>query len=101
MFGYALFTVNWSRGIAFVSRVGALRFKSWDGQSNTVLPNVLPPLRHFFERNTGGHNEVEMGPAKFLHALIYCSKYTEKIDLISLISFRVAAFTFFCYFFTA
>ena len=35
--GYAIFTVSWSRGIAFVSGVGALRFKSWAGQSDTVL----------------------------------------------------------------
>ena len=82
--GYALFTVSWWRGIGFVSRVRALGFKSWTGQSNSVL---LPMARHHSDISLKGvvllrRNDVELGPANSLHALIYCSKYNEKFDLI-------------------
>ena len=60
---YALFTVSWWRSIAFVSGVGALRFKSWAGQLNTMLSMA----HHHFDISSKrvvllGCNDVEMGP---------------------------------------
>ena len=96
---YALFTVSWSRGIAFASGEGALRFKSWAGQSHTVLPMAY---HHCNISSKGvvllGRNNVEMGSSNSLHASMYCSKCNKKFDLISFISIPVAAFTFFVIF---
>ena len=74
--GFALFTVSWWRGIAFISGVRALRFKSWSGQSNTVLPMA----RHHCNISSKGvvllrRSDVEMQCA-FLAS--YRSKYNSK-----------------------
>ena len=96
--GYALFAVNWSSGNAFVCGVEGLRFNSWAGQSNAMLPMAR---HHCGISSEGvvllGRNDVEMGPAYSLHASMYYSKHNEKFDLISfMISFRVAVFRFIC-----
>ena len=72
--GYALFMVRWWSGIAFVSEVGALRFKLWTGQSNTELPIAHHHCNISLKRVVLlGRNDVEMGPSNLLRASIYFS----------------------------
>ena len=64
--------------------MGAMRFKSWAGQSNTELSIAC---HHCNISSKGvvllGCNDVEMGPANSLHASMYYSEYNERFDLIS------------------
>ena len=37
----------------------------------------------FFNNLLPGQNDVEMGPANLLHALVYYSEYNERFDLVT------------------
>ena len=60
---------SWSRGNAFVSGAGGVRFKSRTDQIGHSFDNGSPPLQRFFQRSCAARrNDAEMGPANSLHA---------------------------------
>ena len=63
-----IWTVScWSRGNAFVSGAGGLRFKSRAGQIGQSAANGSPTLQHFFERSCAARAQWRRdGPRKLV-----------------------------------